>query len=790
MPPTRQNKKGPLMTTKPELMKHLDHLPLTRLGPAREAGLWTVSLPLPRHAPTALTAGHGPAHVKLVGQWHDVAESSSRRLLITAQATEGMAPKVLSVSDECVAAQGKMPLTQTVLIDQSPNPLFVWESHALELQRAGTRVELAMGLRTGDGVLWWEATRLVVLEETAHCRIVEMAGAIPRVRNSRLEREWVITPKSTNPILHQHDWLNGHMVVRLHANGVCEVLAHHINSKFYDDGLPLADAVPVLGIRVNGGEARETDACGVWDGTEPLQHLGPVRFDFSDAAHLASSAQPGKMTLAGDGFLVWQPYTGMELYGGQFSTEQGGDGYFFHAEETIIPRGMARTLRFSFSLAPDISPSIARYLPPAWWFSVCEEFSPAPLLPVSNEYDASLIAHREWLQASMMRDGYEDGAIPRSAAVNTITDRGESGWEGEVPYGHFLSAWRTGSSSQYDDAMRQSYYFTDVCIDHAAKQVRMHGYPPNTFALPMARVLSCVAAYLETGDAYLIDTAKAVIETAHWTHKNSWPRLAVGRDASYLRGAVMLYRYFADNHFREIAEQGIADVIQSQRDDGSFGDQGGGTGVHQYGSYIAKPWMGLIAVSGIIDYLEIFPANEAMFNCVKRFADWLMAERFLRKGAYGWAYQHLYNGGNEALDYRTGKGVPVKKEGSPFWHVEYLARLLMFCTLRTRDAAYLQAWEESYHAYHAEGIKVWGDHGTSQTFQYLPWLQDRLWRVQLTESGLLSQPVFFGEATPATGTVQSPAGPVELRWTEGGASCSASGDVRFMMESEDEEQDA
>ena len=33
-----------------------------------------------------------------------------------------------------------------------------------------------------------------------------------------------------NPWLHRHNWLNGHLFARLHANGVCEVYAHHINS--------------------------------------------------------------------------------------------------------------------------------------------------------------------------------------------------------------------------------------------------------------------------------------------------------------------------------------------------------------------------------------------------------------------------------------------------------------------------------------------------------------------------------------------------------------------------------
>jgi hypothetical protein len=251
-----------------------------------------------------------------------------------------------------------------------------------------------------------------------------------------------------------------------------------------------------------------------------------------------------------------------------------------------------------------------------------------------------------------------------------------------VPYAAFLSAWRSGDANVYDRAMRAAWYFTDVAIDHAAKQVRMHGYPPHAFAVPMSRVLGTIAAWLETGDSYLLETAEAVVETSHRVHRNSWPRLAVGRDASFLRGAVMLYRYTGENYFLRIAASGVEHVVVSQREDGSFGDQGGGSGLHQYGSYIAKPWMGLIATSPVIDYLELGCADPdgRIFACVKRFADWLMAELFERLGSVGWTYQHAYNGVNEALNYSTGDAMTLKHPQSGMWHVEYLARCLMFCT--------------------------------------------------------------------------------------------------------------
>lgn len=754
------------------LLDYLQGLPLARLGDACEAGLWTVSLPLPRHSPTALTMGDRPAYAKPIGQWYDVGTASPRRLLVTAQATACMAPEKLSVTRVAGDTGTAPPAADTVLIEDSGEPLFLWESHALRLQHDGRSVELVMGLRTKGEVHWWEAARLLSVEETPTCRIVEMGGAIPLVRNGLAE--WQADTSLENPFLHKHNWLNGNLTARLHSNGVCEIIARHTNSRCVDDGLPLEDAVPVIGLRVSDAG---TDACGVWDGTRTELNLADIAFDMRDAAPLATPQQPGSLLAGDDGFLVWQPYAGVELYGGWQGDSTTSDGYFCRAEDQVIPRGIARTVRFSLSLSPDVSPRVVRYLPPAWWFGVCEEFSGAPLLPVSNPYDTELQGCRDWMSTYMVRGGFEDGSIPRRSD-NVDTGCLDPGWEGEVAYGQFLSAWRTGSATEHDDAIRQAYFFTDVCIDHATKSARMPGLKPPATALPQFRVLASVAAYLETGDTYLLDTARAVTQCGHWVHRNSWPRAAVGRDASYLRGAVMLYRYFADAHFRQIAEAGIADVVASQREDGSFGDQGGGTGIHQFGAEIIKPWMGVMAVGGALDYLELHPDNATMLTAVKRFADWLLRERFFRSGSVGWTLQHLYNGGNEMLDL-AGKARPLKHLKAKIWHEEYLARLMMFCALRWETGEYLQAWAESRQAARVDrDMWVW-DHACSTSFQFLPWLQDRLWRVELTASGLSSRPVTFGQQTPQTATLHSPDGAVALQWTPAGDCTASQGCVDF-----------
>jgi len=750
------------MGDSPAIQRLLQGLQLARLGPERPGGLCVASLPLPRQAPDGLGIVGAPSAALPLGQWHDA--PAPRRLLLAADCA-GAAPAALTVARGAEPAGGSLPRASMRLFETAPDALFFWERHSLAIEWRGHCVELALGLRHEGALRWWEACNLVVREDAPFCRVVEMGGAIP-ARMCDLAYLQSRQGYYDNEFLHQHNWLNGRVTIRLHANGVCDVVARHVNSKFFDDGRDLPHTVPVLGLRVDGEPPMQ--GAGAWDGSMTRLERGAAAFDFAEMARLATAEKPGEWRVE-QGFLVVQPYLGMELYGGSAAKALSGDAYVLRGEEQRVLRGMARSLRFSFSLNPERVPGIVRYAPPAWWYGVCEEFVPAALLPVRTELSAACDSGREWCRQTIRRNGFEDGAMPRGAAPEAPPPH-EPGWEGEVPYAQFLSAWATGDAAEYDDAMRAAYYFADVCIDHAAKQVRMHGWPPNAFALPMARVHACLAAYLETGDLFLRQAAESVIQTAYWMHKNSWPRMAVGRDACFIRGAVLLYRYFGGAHYRDMARDSLADVAASQKPDGSFGDQGGGAGLHAWAAYITKPWMGCMAVGGAIDWLELFPDDAETAGMVKRFADWLMRERFDHDGVMGWSYQHDYRGGPDFLD---AGGKVVRLPGPGLWHKDYLARVLTFCALRFQDASYYDAWHESFSG---AGGGVRDDHAFAQTLQFVPWVEARLWNAAVAGTGVRAEPTWLGERTPRQATVQTPDGPVSCSWDEGGATCRAEDD--------------
>lgn len=747
------------------LLNYLPDLPLSRLGDSDEAGLCITSLPWPRAAGRELSLGGLPTYAQPIGQWPGEAAGVPRRLLLVGD-SGGRAPEQLRLA-EPNAGDGSLPEAAMVELARSPEPSFMWHRHWLRISWGGRSIGLLLGMRHAGEVRWWEACRLVEHSVSPTCRVIEMGGTIPR---ELCNLEYLAKhPGYDNPHLHYHNWLNGRLYLRLHANGICEVYARHINSRFFDDGRALDDVAPVIGLL--GGSSQERQAvCGPWDGGQTELALGSARFDMAEAARLATVAQPGSIDIDND-IVTWQPYAGADIYGGVCLLDRTGDPYVCRADQHQFPRGLARTVRFSFSLS-DRSPRIARYLAPAWWYGACEELLPAPLLPVSNEDDRHVDEARAWMRDYIVRGGFEDGAVPRHLkpqgvkAVepgndDTGIERHEPGWEGEAPYAQFLGAWRSGDADDYQCALRSAYHFTDVVIDHAMKLVRMHGFTPGAFAIPMARLQGTIAAYLETGDPYLIESAQATVEASYWLNKNSWPRLAVGRDACLVRSAVLLYRYFADDHFRRYALDTALMVAETQRENGSFGDQGGGTGLHAWGGYITKPWMGLLATSGLLDYLELFPNEERLLQTVRRFADWLLAERWEHAGGLTWSYQHDYN--DERLHYDPYSATWGELPTPYRWHEETIGRLMLFCAERFQQPAYYEAWAIS-HALEPGGYT---DHKANATLQFLPWVQAKLWNAEITPDGLQLRPHHYGPSTPENAEILGPDGAIPVNWADG-----------------------
>jgi hypothetical protein len=184
--------------------------------------------------------------------------------------------------------------------------------------------------------------------------------------------------------------------------------------------------------------------------------------------------------------------------------------------------------------------------------------------------------------------------------------------------------------------------------------------------------------------------------------------------------------------------------------------------------------MGLLATNGVLDYLELFPDEKPMLDCVKRFADWLLSIRSVKaEGVKTWHYQNDTDGQPRHYDPYGAKWVELPSPGR--WHQDNLGRLLTYCTIRLGDPSYADAWAESFEpdlkgdtGPQAKRDKF-GDHGYSATQQFLPWVQARLWNARLTERGVEIQPLHIGPRTPREASLMTPGGRVTVRWNGDGS---------------------
>ena len=104
----------------------------------------------------------------------------------------------------------------------------------------------------------------------------------------------------------------------------------------------------------------------------------------------------------------------------------------------------------------------------------------------------------------------------------------------------------------------------------------------------------------------------------------------------------------------------------------------------------------------------------------------------------------------------------LRRPDDKLWHVEYLARFLGFCSITFNDPSYLDAWAESYEAYYKAEPEVKSDHAAVQIFQFIPWLQAKLWNAKLTDEGITIKPFSFGKRTARKASIMTPMGNIEV----------------------------
>jgi hypothetical protein len=249
--------------------------------------------------------------------------------------------------------------------------------------------------------------------------------------------------------------------------------------------------------------------------------------------------------------------------------------------------------------------------------------------------------------------------------------------------------------------------------------------------------------------------------------RHMWPRYAYGRDGASIRGLVFLWDYTGKEDYRAMAREAMGRLIQCQRPDGGYGDQGSGTGIHGASHLPVKPWMANLANDCLIDYLERWPEKDpVIIQALIRYVDFLLRWGTHPDGTVYWPYQVLYHPNSHHdpwLEFRdpTTKGkLPTDRA---FAH-GHKARALNLMTRLTGNPRYFDAWLKFYDAHWRDHEPRSGDyHQVNKTLQHLPYAQAHAWNARWKDGQLWIAPVLSAYRPEMEGTIITPLGPVTLR---------------------------
>ncbi len=376
--------------------------------------------------------------------------------------------------------------------------------------RFGSRREMFhMSAAMKDQHDWWQWAQPETLLDSADLKLVRVGGLL-----------------YNEDTFHQCD-----IYLELFGNGVARVSAHFVNARVISDGWEYY-GIPVIGL---GVESREAEVS--LDGTRNRFEFDGVKLDVSDMAELVSPAYPGRLYVH-EGMTVYQPWRDQRVsdfhktYRQPFVTDIG---------EGKVPKGMARTVRFTVSLSA-APPKVAHLLAPSWLYGMSDSLWHGGYLPAT------------WRFAQTVR-GLVTNVSATDARVHGTYEGGFRGAASEGMGGACLTegAMFTGDPRFLKPALAYIYNWADIMVDHVDWSVRQPftGYYWKTISY--FKFNDLVWGYLETGDPYLLETAEHCGNAYHAMFRSLWPIRSVGRGAWPVQGLIDLYATTRNPYYLESA---------------------------------------------------------------------------------------------------------------------------------------------------------------------------------------------------------------------------------------------
>ena len=714
-----------------EIPGWIGQLKLTTLDPNLKAGVALVSLPLPRdneavpgfagmasqavpiaRYPDAHGAGPGrPRQVLVMGVGDEAMPDHLK--LTTAGSTALVTPRAVAAPVTSIPGWAG-PTWRATVVEEKKTGLMMREINELELSHAGRQLGIRMGIALADGGYhWWEWLQVEQLWAGPVCTAIRAAGYIGV---ADIPEDELFDPKkyNTGPWLHRHNWLYAEIYAQVFVNGLVRITARHVNNRFFDQGRDLEGFVPMIAFNAGGAGITDTPL----DGTVTDFPLGKVHFDIERGGDLISPEHPGRLH-ADEGLVIYQPYEGVEYYRGDTAM---GEKWNLGAGDRRMWKGMARSVGFDMSFAEQPIRT-QRCLPPYGWLAYAGALWPDAVLAARGPLDVRC------------DDVIEDGSAPSHTGRKPLCSgryfQMAALSDGEKAHGLMRQAHRTGRRDLYEYALHIAYAYADIGIDHAEYTHQIESMSHGSISLVLQRTLGMLAAYLETGDPYLLRLAESMADAAYALDRGNWPRRSFGRDAAYIRSLTRLYDVTGESFYLRRAGEACRRVAQCQRENGSFTDQGGTYGPHAHLNEIVKPWMNSILSEVMVDYLERVEGDPVVEACLVETAGWLLSVLLKDDDGLYWPYQVAWGRNGEDPLSRWTPDKPPRLHPTGDMQLDYNARTLLWVSRYTGDPRYARAWqatcERRLRICARTGQPYRSTYGNVKVPDNFPWHEAHLW---------------------------------------------------------------
>ncbi len=422
------------------------------------------------------------------------------------------------------AAMRNVPLEQTE-----------YEMYQLNLRHGNRRVGVRLGLRWNSRLYWWQFIRADFIERGPVCDVLRCGG----------------------PIYNEETTVQGDLLLNLYANGVIEATAHFINNQREGEGRD-THGVPVIAFDVPGAPAIAQPL----DGTRAHFDLGPARLNLGWSVNFADAKRPGSLRTEGD-VIVWQPWLDQQISGNNLVEGEGiaedhiirspggSDRYWVaNVGDHLIPLGVARSVPFILSLG-DAPPAVGRYQAPSWWYAMCGELPTGGRLPV--EWWA--VKHAREIGPRYLQGNPQVGPFEWGAGV--------CNGDGSQGQAMLMLGQVTDDPNYHERALAIAYWWADIPVNHVNFTCHELYYSWQWVVQTYINWPDVVWAYWETGDPYLLETARFTADAYYRFFKTDRPHRSVGRDCLGVYGLLELYRCTAEQVYLDRARDILAEVRRS-----------------------------------------------------------------------------------------------------------------------------------------------------------------------------------------------------------------------------------